>query len=311
MSFLKTIGLLLIGLVLSANAHARLLLIASQDTSLYQAFTAGFNDHYGNASGGDVDIQYSAWIKSQSGKLNGYQTIIVAGVDAAKALVGRDIGSATVIYTMMPLSSYRWLRDNKQLSGADTHKVLYIDQPVSRFVSLAKKVFPDIQSLGFLYGDVSAIYIDALNAELSARQVSLVDGHLQPKMKLPRDLKKVFLKSEALLLLPDPYLYNRRSVQGVLLASFRYKRPLIAYSESFVKAGALLGLFSTPHDIGVDTAALVLCRDGKCRKPASRYFYPKHFSVLVNSAVARQLGIKVNSSEELQKYLEAVENTAN
>jgi len=306
-SFLKTIGLLLIGLVFSANVDARLLLIVSQESGLYQEFIAGFNGYY---KGESVDVEHSDFLSRQPGDLGKYSTIVVAGVSAAEKLAGVDVDGAQVIYTMMPLSSYRWLRDNTLLSGTGRHKVLYIDQPVHRFVSLAKEAFPHIKSLGFLHGDVSAVYVDELKNELAAEQIELVDGRLIPRKKGSGDLKSIFAKSDALLLLPDPHLYNRRSVQKVLLASFRYKRPLISYSESFVKAGALLGLFSTPRDIGMDTADLAMCRDEKCRNVASTGFYPKHFSVLVNSAVARQLGIKIKSSEELQGYLEAVDNAA-
>ncbi|MFC1748474.1 ABC transporter substrate-binding protein [Pseudomonadota bacterium] len=303
MSFVRTIGLLLVGLMISTNAHARLLLIASQESELYQEFISGFSERLG-AGSDDIDIKYSEDLNG----LDGYETIIVAGVDAAKNLSKRDVGKAAVIYTMMPLSSYQWLVENDQLSAPDSHKVLYIDQPPHRYISLAKETFPHLKSLGYLYGDISILYVDELRRVLEERSMELVAGHVSPKMKLPRDLKGTFMQSDALLLMPDPYLYNRRSVQGVLLASFRYKRPLISYSESFVKAGALMGLFSKPRDIGLDTAELVLCLRAKCPKMVGKHFYPTYFSIVVNNAVARQLGIKVKSSEELRKHLETIEN---
>lgn len=303
MLFLRTIGLLFIGLLISTNVDARLLLLASQESELYQDFISGMNQRLGDVSN-DVEIMYTE-------DLNGigeYEVIVVAGVEAAKKLSKRDVGKATVIYTMMPLSSYQWLVENDQLSAPKNHKVLYIDQPPHRYISLAKEAFPDLKSLGYLYGDISILYVDELRRVLESRSMELVAGHVSPKMKLPRDLKGTFMQSDALLLMPDPYLYNRRSVQGVLLASFRYKRPLISYSESFVKAGALMGLFSKPKDIGRDTAELILCAQQNCDKAAGKHFYPTYFSIVVNNSVARQLGIKVKSAEELQKHLETIEN---
>ncbi len=304
MSFLKTTCLLLVGLLISANVQARLLLITSQESTLYQDFIAGFDSRDKSS----VSLVTNRVLASQVDDVSGYTIIVAAGVEAAKSLYGKDVGKARVVYTMMPLSSYEWLRDNNQLAGNSHHKVLYIDQPAHRYVVLSKLAIPGMDTLGFLHGDVSHVYMDQLQEAAASSKVKIVPKHVQPDMKLPRDLRDTFTHSDALLLMPDPYLYNRRSVQGVLLGSFRYKKPIIAYSESFVKAGALLGLFSTPKHIGMDTADLVVCLKRQCPDSELRQYYPTHFSVIVNSVVARQLGINTKSSEELQKKLEEIEN---
>ncbi len=300
---LKLIGLLIVGLLFSANLHARVLLLASQQSDLYEEFINGFSEVYIPTKETPLDIHYSG----TEINMTDYKVIIVAGVDAAKDISGKDVGEATVLYTMMPLSSYLWLEENNELTGNGHHRVLYIDQPAYRYVNLAKEAFPGIATLGFLYGDVSSVHVDELTEASSKAKVDFEGFHVLPSMKLPKDLKRIFAKSDALMVMPDPYLYNRHSVQGVLLASFRYKKPMIAYSESFVKAGALLGVFSTPAQIGIDTAKFVICIKEQCPKSKIKRHHPHEFTVVVNSVVARQLGLKLKSAEELQAILEEVE----
>lgn len=82
---------------------------------------------------------------------------------------------------------------------------------------------------------------------------------------------------------------------------------MIAYSESYVKAGALLALFSSPQQIGRQTAELVNCFVVACDDLAIKEHHPKYFSVRVNKVVARQFGITTPTADEIETQLEALE----
>lgn len=304
MSLRQTIGWVLLALLFCASADARLLLITSQDNQLYQEFGQGLSGGLGKGAAQQLDIRGAAEIATL--ELAPYNVIIVAGVDAAKALAARPAVARPVFYTMLPLSSYQWLADNGMLLA--THKLLHIDQPPSRYLQLARAAIPEMKAIGYLYGETSAVYVDEVRRAADAARLGFVAADVAGSGKLANLLRDSFIKSDAMLLLPDPYLYNRRTVQEVLLASFRYKRPLVVYSESFVKAGAMVALFSTPEQLGRQTAELLACLGLPCYSAAPQRSYPKYFSVIVNEAVARQMGVESRSAEELQRYLEAVES---
>lgn len=303
MWLLRVLLLGILVLLFSATAHARLLLITSQDSPIYQEFQRGVLATLAKGGVDEMDIRSADDIALLD--LTPYSAIIIAGIDAAKALAGRDLLNKSLIYTMLPLSSYEWLHDNGMLMPQ--HKLLYIDQPPSRYVQLVRAAMPEAAAIGYLYGETSVAYSDEIKKIVDVAKLHLIQADLVTSDKLSNLLKNVFADSDAVLLLPDPFFYNRRVVQEVLLASFRHKRPLVVYSESFLKAGAMLALFSTPEQIGRQTAEMFNCLGRPCYSAIAQRSAPKYFSVMVNEVVARQMGIKSRSAEELQRYLESVE----
>ena len=69
-------------------------------------------------------------------------------------------------------------------------------------------------------------------------------------------LQQVLPASDFLLALADPTVYNASTVYGLLLTSYRAHVPVIAFSEGLVKAGALVGLFSTARQVGKQGAEI-------------------------------------------------------
>ncbi len=292
--------MVLLALGICANVNARLLLLASQDSVLYNSFQQGFEAGLAPASLDQgvtftLAADYTPATQPNSGNI-----IIVAGVEAAKKVASINIGDSQVIYTMLPLSSYRWLHENNVLF--ENHQVLFVDQPLNRFVDLAQVAFSSMKTLGYLHGDISAKHTKNLRKITANHGIQLKNVSLQSGRQLAKVLNKLMSGSDAVLVLPDPFLFNRRTVQSLLLASLRRKTPLIAYSESYVKAGALLALYSSPEKIGLHTAELVNCLVTLCDKKKQEN-YPKYFSVKVNHLVARQLGYQLMSANDLQDLL--------
>ncbi len=304
MKLMKAMLWAMLALFFCASAHARLLLITSQENALYQEFHMGLAFNSPNKLPLEIDAVLAVDLATVA-SFSAYSAIVVAGVEAAKALSERDSVNRPVIYTMLPQANYEWLVEKNRLVGQ--HKVLYIDQPPLRYVQLVRAVIPGMTALGYLYGDTSAIYVAEVKKAAEGASLEFVSGDVSANVKLSNLLKESFSNSDAVLLLPDPHLYNRRVVQEVLLASFRYKRPLVVYSASLLKAGAMAALFSTPQQIGRQTAELLGCLGQPCYSAIPQRSYPKYFSVSLNEVVVRQMEVKVKSAEELQKYLESVE----
>lgn len=300
----RVVWTVLLVLGVCANADARLLLLASQDSGLYRSFQQGLEAGLSSAS---LDQGMTFTLASDyrpAAQANSGNIIIAAGVEAAKKVASINIGDSRVVYTMLPQSSYKWLRENNLL--LEKHQVLFVNQPLYRFVNLTQIAFPSIKTLGFMHGDVSAEHTGNLRQDAARKKIQLNDVSLQPGRHLTKAMDKLMYGSDAVLVLPDPFLFNRRTVQSLLLASLRRKTPLIAYSESYVKAGALLALYSSPEQIGRQTAELVNCLTQGCGVESQKN-YPRYFSVQVNNVVARQLGYKLAPASELQRLLELME----
>nr|MBL8457364.1 hypothetical protein [Zoogloeaceae bacterium] len=90
----------------------------------------------------------------------------------------------------------------------------------------------------------------------------------------------------------------------ILLSCYRQRRPVFAYSKAYVDAGALAAVYSSPADIGRDTAEWLSSLDGGVTIDAlPRPRAPRQFGVAVNRQVARALSLNVPDEASL---LEAV-----
>lgn len=301
----KIVCVVLLAIFLCANANARLLLMASQESPLYRSFQQGFESGLNKISLAQGTIYILAEDYRFGDKPDSGNIIIAAGVEAAKRLANLKPGDSKIIYTMLPQSSYQWLSDNNLL--VNNHHVLFVDQPPYRFVNLAKIAFPSLNTLNYLYGGVSAVHMQDLKIAADQNQLQCDGVDLKSQRRLLSTLDSLVKESELVLVLPDPILFDRRTVQALLLASLHQQIPVLAYSESYVRAGALLALFSSPEQLGRQTAELVNCLLGGCQEFSEYRHYPKYFSVHLNNVVARQMGFAMPPVARIQFQLELLE----
>jgi putative ABC transport system substrate-binding protein len=114
-------------------------------------------------------------------------------------------------------------------------------------------------------------------------------------------LEKLLPRINLLLALPDPVAHNRNTVQPLLLTTYRAGIPVIGYSESYLQAGSTLALYSTvPNFTAQIIESLQQFFEGR---PPAAIQVPRYYTVGINNAVARSLGLLLPSERELQDRL--------
>jgi len=107
-------------------------------------------------------------------------------------------------------------------------------------------------------------------------------------------LQSVLDDSDVLLAQADPLVFNSQSIQNILRTSIRVEVPLVAFSPAYVRAGALLALYSTPTQAGTQAARAVL-EVLAMRSLPERALDPDDFEISVNEQVARVLALKLDA----------------
>jgi putative tryptophan/tyrosine transport system substrate-binding protein len=151
---------------------------------------------------------------------------------------------------------------------------------------------PDRRRVGVVLGPTSAGLANELRGSTRERDLALNLAEAVDSANVYSALQQVLPTSDALLALPDPVTFNATTVYGVMLTTYRAQVPVIGFSEGLVKAGALLGLYSTSAQVGrqgAEIASRTLA--GESGLPAPQY--PRYFTVRVNGTVARSLGIPI------------------
>jgi putative ABC transport system substrate-binding protein len=289
----------------AAQAHSADLLVVSPDRSAgyseaSQEIAAEWRRLHPEKS--DVHIAYL----SEAGALDGPhggKVIVTLGSEALTKVLAQDL-RVPIVAALIPKAGFeRVLRESPKKPAAPV-QALFLEQPIGRQVELLRLVLPEAKRVGVLWGAESSREAVAVGAALHARGLDLVGAIAGDSGQIFAGLKTVLDDTDVLLALPDPLVYNGATVANVLLATYRARVPVMAFSPAYVRAGAMFSLHSTPRQIGQQAAAMARALGSGTGSQLSQY--PSEFTVSVNQQVARSLGF-VLDEQSLAERLRRVE----
>ena len=303
MKWQRLSGLLLVFVCLMGmaglSAAARVTVVLSDDTApyqeVYQVVRAYLDD-----SGHEVERVYAEGLTQNA--LQDTRLAVAVGVRSAESLSELDNRPA-VLAVLVPRAWYLKTGRTRLTGGRRSASAIYIDQPFDRQAQLIRLALPDVRRVGVLLSADQEGIVSELGESLRAQRLSLMHVLLDENDRLITPLETVLSEVDLLLAVPDPLIFNRNTAQSLLLTSYRYRDPVLGYSRSLTRAGALLSLHSSPAQIGRQTAEWVrgALSTTSTRLPSSTY--PAYFSVSINEQVARSLGFSLPSESELEKRL--------
>jgi ABC-type uncharacterized transport system substrate-binding protein len=287
-------------LVSAQAAAARVAMVLSNDSApyqeVYQVVRSLLDD-----SPHELNRLYAEKLTASS--LEGAVLVVAVGVRAAEALASFS-SRLPVLAVLVPRAWYietgrARLSDN----GRRSVSAIYLDQPFDRQAQLIRLAFPDVQRVGVLLSDDQGNLAGGLGEALRAQRIGLLPGILSSDGRLTNALENVLTGADLLLAVADPRVFNRNTAQSLFLTTYRYRVPVMGYSHSLTRAGALLSLHSSPAQIGRQTAEWVISaiQGTAVRLPPPGY--PVYFSISINEQVARSLGFALPPEAELEARL--------
>lgn len=265
-------------------------------------------DDTGTPAGKGVEILQLDEIESLEQVSQSTATITVAvGTEAARRIA--DLGLKTpVLYTLIPESAYLSLAQTP--ADCATHAAIYIDQPLERQARLAGMVFPDADSYGVLLGPVSRRHLPLLEAIAADMGRELIAGEVQQDMEPEQVTRRLVETTDLMLALSDPKALNRNNAKWLLYTAYQQQNPVIGFSSAYVRAGAAAAVYSTPGQLGRQTAEFIQHwqqNGADCLPPAE---HPAYFSVATNPPIIHSLGGITDDAGEFEQRLSAEEEAA-
>lgn len=217
---------------------------------------------------------------------------------------GAAWGRVPVLATLLPQAAYEAQLARGQ-AGRRPVSAAVLDQPIGRQLALLKRTLPERRRVGVLLGPQTQPLLKTLQKEAEARGLVLVAVPVvQTPQALYPALKAVLDEAEVLLALPEPTVYHGASLQNILLTTYRARVPLVAFSSAYVKAGAVLAVYSTPAQVARRTAEMLRNWLGGRGLPAPQM--PREFAVSANTKVAASLGLQIDDAaliaEDLRRH---------
>lgn len=233
-----------------------------------------------------------------------WKLVITIGLKAARFMESRRHEIA-ILHTLIPRSSAPGL--GLSAGQSQRHSAIYIDQPINRTMRLITFIEPTPKRLGLLLGPSTIDMRAGITATAGRTGFALDSEYVSESKQVGGAIRRILKKSDILLALPDPLVYNRQTIVSILLSSYHSRIPVIGFSAAYVKAGAIAAVYSTPGDIGRHISDLVwrfLSNRPSTLPPPE---YPRYFHVETNRQVSHSLGIDLPSAHVIKQRLESLE----
>ncbi len=287
--------LLLAGTVSAQQAASQVVIVKSSDNAYFNQSVETLIKHV------DQSVRFQVIGTEDLGDGiagNNDGIVYVTLGQAAAEAVNRLDKPPRSISAYLTMEQFRQLGDSKQMA-------VLLDQPLNRYLAFCKLML-SIESIGII--EERPIKLEKRQSELLEKlQLELQQYRIDPYNKLLPTLRQLLVQSDVLLMLPRQSIYNKDSLKGVLLTSYRNRKPVISYSPAHVKSGALASIYSSPTDIGRHLALLVNKRLQNPGYRAPEYEYARFYSISTNRRIARALGINLPMESKLRSALDGLE----
>lgn len=229
--------------------------------------------------------------------------IIAIGSQTTKTLLDANI-TTPILSALIPRHISSSL--SEKYPNRKNWSSLLIDQPLNRQFRLITTLLGPNKKTGVLLGPYTKDLTKPLQAISVNSPHKIKIEEIKNSDELTTSLKALSNKSNVLLTLPDPVIYNKSTIRGVLLLAYRNKLPIIGFSQAYVRAGAIAAIYSEPEQISeqiINISASYFINNEFEKKE----YYPDDFSVALNKNVARSLGIKLSANKAIIRQIKKAE----
>jgi hypothetical protein len=242
-----------------------------------------------------IEWQVAHWSHFASSKPEPH-LVVAIGATALRAmqeLFADDATPPPLLSLLVPRFAFERIADSGRLR-AGTLSAVFLDQPPARQLDLIRLALPEVRNLGMLVGAESRAHVGAFEKAAKERGISVVVAQAETE-RLFATLQAMLPEVDGLLAVPDPAIFNSQTAANILMAAYRRQLPLIGFSPAYVKAGALLAVYSTPLQMG--TRGGEMLRQALAGRTLPPPQWPVDFVVSVNQDVARSLGFVLHGPQ--------------
>ena len=287
---------------LVAAAEIKLLIVSSERSAAYQEASSALLNEIKtgsqSVSGSQVEqVVVSEWDGSDTLR----PRLIVALGTQACSVMAKKKNQIPLLCALLPRTSFESVMRESVRSPSDLFSAIYLNHPFTRQLDLLQLAMPKVRRVGVLWGPESRLRDGEKNLAraIHARGLQLVSVQVEQSEPVFKSLKQLVEKVDVVLAIPEPQIYNSGNIQNIMLTTFRARVPMLAFSPAYVRAGALLSLYSTPGQIGQQAG--VMANEALQGRGLDVPQYPSDFVVGVNDQVAYSLGLSLDATHLSQQ----------
>ena len=231
--------------------------------------------------------------------------IVTLGVRALKYALDAQ-GTTPLFALLVPsLTFEKLISDRSPASRQRLVSALFLDQPYTRQLQLIRLALPNAKRVGVLVGSATMSQTDELKKAGRETGLDIRIHTINNREQLFPGLHDLAREVDVLLLLPDPQVVSGETLRALFLKTYRFHLPIVAYAASLVQAGATLGLYATPAQLGSEAGKWIREISGEKGANKATLLFPQLFTVEINRNVVRTLELPFPAVESINSRLEA------
>lgn len=185
--------------------------------------------------------------------------------------------------------------------------VLYMTQSYCKQLQLINSLNMEWKTVSLLVNDKKPVNSNTMESCALKNNLNIYKENTSGSKYLKSNIKNALNNSDVLLALPNKDIYNSKTVKNILLTSYRYRIPVIAFSKSFADAGALASIYSNKDSIAKSASNIVFRYFENNQNFNKSINHPKTYDIRINKQVFRALGLPTPNIENLKQYLDHLE----
>ncbi len=273
------------------NNNKPIILVTSKTGGAYQRFVTSFTDEYIKKTKVDLrskikSLSLSELSLSKNVWKDNDVLIVTVGTKSAKFINSMKL-KQPVIHAMLPFSAYKKIESKQKICSMQS--AIYIDQPIKRQMALSKILFPNRNRYGFLLGSVSQKRYEIEKKTYRFPVKKVKKAFIEESRELAWSLRDLSDNIDVFIALNDPLVFNPNNAKWLLYMAYQENKPVIGFSKPYVSAGASAAVYSTPSQLGLQTAQQVVNQQKSKKECLFKPQYPSEFSVSINYAIVESL----------------------
>lgn len=256
-----------------------------------------------------IDSENTTETERLSGLISTHDLVVTIGLSASST-INAIKERPPLLAVLIPLQTAQSLL---QSSPPNTTRpsprasAIVLDQPLERQLRLTKIITKGSKSVGILLSPSSGLSKEKITHLSKHFNLAIYTETVNPGDNFIRELGYVLDKADILLAIPDPSIFNRQTAGSILQSAYRHRVPVIGFSQSHVKAGALAAVFSSPEQIGRHTGESILEYFANDEEEFPAIQVPRYFSVAFNRQVERSLGLTMPKESDVEREMQSPE----
>lgn len=270
---------------------ATVALIKSGPLAPYEQAAAGFSSAYrGPVSVFMLDEAESSLLLS---RIEAVRPEVIVAVGLKAALFARDhLPRVPLVFCVAP--NY----ERFDLAG-DLITGVSADVPPERDLAALRSALPGVKRVGLLFGRASgATLAHRAHTAAQAAGITLIEAPVTDLSELQQVARDLAGRVDALWLPADPTVATPEAFRALLELSLAQRKPLLVFSESLVRSGALVAASPDYAWMGAQVAGIVGRIQNGERAGDIGVLPLRRTRVVLNSATARALGCVVPSAAD-------------